>query len=238
MGAPEAKLISPAILRLLDRERDPVRFIEIGANDGDSFDPLAPFVAGSGWHGLMVEPVPHVFARLERNHGDNPRLQLVNAAVAAADGSRTIHHLRARATHPALPPWADAIASFDRDHVLRELEAVPDPEPLLTSTVVDCLSFETLCERHGVETIDLLLIDAEGADLEILETIDLDRRRPRVLVYEHHHLGERERAGCERRLSEAGYTLVAEALDTWALDTAADDELSAAWGRALASAAR
>ena len=232
------RLISPAILRLLDSERNPVRFIEIGANDGTSFDPLARWIAEGDWRGVMVEPVPHLFAELARTHGGRPELQLVNAAIAGEDGRRTIYHLRPGAGEPGLPPWADAVASFDRDHVLRQLEAVPDAESLLTSTVVDCLSFETLCDRYGVEEIDLLLIDAEGADLEIVETIDLDRRRPRVLVYEHHHLGERERAGCERRLSAAGYTLAAEALDTWALDTAPDDELSAAWRRALASAAR
>ena len=229
------RLISPAILRILDAERDPVRFIEIGANDGTSFDPLARWIAECGWHGVMVEPVPHLFAELARTHGGRPELELVNAAIAGEDGRRTIHHLRPGAVEPALPPWADAVASFDRDHVLRQLAAAPDPASLISSTEIECLSFETLCRRCAVETIDLLLIDAEGADLEILESIDLDRHRPRVLVYEHHHLSHDERSRSETRLSDAGYTVRREALDTWALDTDPADELTAGWERALAA---
>lgn len=237
MAEPGPKLISPGIVKLLEDERDPVRFIEIGANDGASFDPLAPYIAGGGWRGLMVEPVPHVFTKLARNHSADPNVELVNAAVGAADGTRTIHHLREGASAPGLPFWADAIASFDREHVIAALGEVADPESLLTSTEVECLSFATLCERHGVEGLDLLLIDAEGADWEILRSIDFDRRRPRVVVYEHHHLTETERAACESMLGLLGYTLVEEALDTWALDTVPDDSLTERWRRVLAAAA-
>lgn len=237
-SGPAARLVSPALLRLLDEARDPVRFVEIGANDGVSFDPIAGFVRDRGWSGLMVEPVPHVYERLVANHGENPRLRLINAAVAAEDGTGTIHHLRPGADDPGLPPWSEQIASFDRAHVLAELSGVAEPERLLASTEVEVIAFETLLDRHGGERLDLLLIDAEGADLEIVEATDLDRLRPRLLVYEHHHMGDGERRRCESRLAESGYELVAEGLDTWALDTAVADELSVRWRRVLADAGR
>lgn len=236
MGSPPAKLLSPAILALLDAARDPVHFIEIGANDGASFDPLARWIAEAGWQGVMVEPVPHLFAELEHRHGGRSGIQLVNAAIAAEDGPRTIHHLRPGASDPALPPWADAVASFDRSHVLRELEVTPDPSALISSTEVECITFETLCRRCGVEEIDLLLIDAEGADLEILDAIDLDRHRPRLLVYEHHHFSDGDRGRCKAWLTSAGYTLRAEGLDTWAMDLAPVDALTTSWRRTLSEA--
>lgn len=235
MEAPQAKLISPAILALLDEACDPVRFVEIGANDGASFDPLATYVSERGWHGVMVEPVPHVFAELERNHGERPGLVLLNAAIGPEDGRRRIHHLRPGAEDPDLPFWADAIGSFDRAHVLAALAEVNDPEALITATEIEVLSFETLCERCGIAGLDLLLIDAEGADLEILDSIDLRRHRPRVLVYEHHHLDPADRERCEARLAALGYTLYEEALDTWALDMTVEDALSERWRRAIAA---
>lgn len=235
MSDEQLRLISPALLRLLDAERDPVFFVEIGANDGESFDPLAPFVADRGWRGLMVEPIPHVFARLRGNHGENDRVRLLNAAVGAEDGTRTIHHIREGAADPALPPWSDAIASFDRGHVLAQIEAAADPESLIAELEVECLSFATLCERHDVGPIDLLLIDAEGADWEILRSIDLEARRPRLIAYEHHHMAAAEREACEAMLGRHGYTLAAEGLDTWALDATPDDGLSERWRRVLAA---
>lgn len=238
MGEPQTKLISPAILTLLDAARDPVRFVEIGANDGASFDPLAPYVRDRGWRGVMVEPVPHVFAELERNHGERPGLQLLNAAVGPEDGRREVHHLRPGVEDPDLPFWADAIGSFDREHVLAALGEVSDPEALITSTEVEVLSFETLRERCGIGALDLILIDAEGADVEILDSIDLRRHRPRVLVYEHHHLEPADRERCEARLATLGYTLYEEALDTWALDMTPEDALSDRWRRAIEASGR
>src|SRR6266568_4231619 len=40
-------------------------FIGIGANDGVTHDPLYPFVRDFEWRGIMVEPIPEVFAELE-----------------------------------------------------------------------------------------------------------------------------------------------------------------------------
>jgi FkbM family methyltransferase len=227
-------MIAPLLLRRFADHHDEVSFIEIGANDGQAFDPLRDYVRRPGWRGLMVEPVPHVFERLLANLREVPGVELVNVAIAAAEGEATVHHLAVDAEHPRLPPWKDAIGSLDRGHLLTELAAVPEDEreALLEATTVPCLRFETLLAEYGVERIDLLLIDTEGADAEILESIDLERHQPRLLVFEHHHIEPERLARLRERLESLHYTLVAEGLDTWCLDTGPDDALSAAWSAA------
>jgi hypothetical protein len=79
--------------------------------------------------------------------------------------------------------------------------------------------------------VDLLAIDTEGYDWEILRTIDLARWHPRVLIYEHYHLDDADRAGCRAHVEAAGYETMEEGFDTFCLDTALDDALTEAWRR-------
>ena len=51
---------------------------------------------------------------------------------------------------------------------------------------VECLGFEDLVSRHG-GVMDVLVVDAEGADVDLLATLPLDRLRPRVIVFEAKH---------------------------------------------------
>jgi FkbM family methyltransferase len=224
-------MISPLLLSRFADFHERVFFIEIGANDGVSFDPLRPYLKRPGWAGLMVEPVPYLFERLLAEHGDSDRITLANLAVGDCDGVRAIHHLQADAKHPGLPPWKDQIASFDRAHVLAELAELPEAEAaaLLTATTVPCVSFEALCAEYGVENLDLLLVDTEGTDYEILTGIDFAAHRPRLLTFEHHHMSAEQRAEIASRLERIGYRLVTEGLDTWCLDVSPADRLSEHW---------
>ncbi len=49
----------------LDSALPRVTFVQIGANDGVWNDPIEPYLRGEKWRGVLVEPVPYVFARLK-----------------------------------------------------------------------------------------------------------------------------------------------------------------------------
>jgi hypothetical protein len=111
---------------------------------------------------------------------------------------------------------------------------IPDIESRLVRIDVPCMTFESLCRKHDVTRLDLLLIDAEGHDWNIIRSIDLSIRHPRLLIFEHEHLPEADRAQCEGMLREAGYQLAALGLlDTWCLDTSISDSLTSLWREKL-----
>ena len=221
------------------RARPDATFVQIGAHDGTQLDPLREAVLGSGWTGVMVEPVPYVFERLAERYGANPRLALENCAIAEHEGVQELHHL------PELPPgdaawkWYDALGSFRRDVVLRHDGFVPDIGSQLVATEVPCLTFDGLCARRGLERVDVVQIDTEGYDLVILEQIDLDRYRPDIVVFEHLHLDEDERRRASELLTEAGYDHVRDGMDTLALgpDAASIPAVAAAFATATATLA-
>ena len=63
-----------------------------------------------------------------------------------------------------LPTWYDAIGSLSRDIVLRSSASgeIADVEERLVSTTVPRMTFESLCPKHDLQRLDLVLTDAEG----------------------------------------------------------------------------
>jgi len=53
--------------RLLGTQRD-VFFIQIGANDGKTYDYIYPIARDRGWRGVLVEPIGYLFSRLVENY--------------------------------------------------------------------------------------------------------------------------------------------------------------------------
>ena len=229
----ERRLAGRRLLRAFARRYPEARFVEVGANAADHHDLLREHVVRRRWRGIMVEPVPYVFERLRRNYGHLGRIELENVAIARADGTLPFYHLAEAGAGDAdgLPHWYDGIGSFSRETVLRHADQIPDIERRLVCTEVPCLTFDSLLARHGLEQIDLLLLDTEGFDYEILRDVDLERYRPRVVVFEHFHLSDDERAQAREQLSAAGYETLEEHFDTFCLDTRPADGLSRLWTR-------
>src|SRR5690606_35501813 len=147
------------------------------------------------------------------------------AAIADRDGHVPFFHLvdpPADLAQAGLPDWYDGIGSLSRDAVLGHVRHIPDIDERLVESEVPALTYASLLRRHGVERVDLLVVDTEGHDWAILRTIDLSERPPRLVVYEHYHLGPDERAGCRAYLERAGYETIEEGFDTFCLRTDAD----------------
>jgi FkbM family methyltransferase len=213
-------LAGARLLREFERAYPDAFFIQIGSNDGEQHDPLRAAILRRSWRGIMIEPVPYVFRRLEANYGRfADRIALENVAIGDHDGPVPFFHLAPVDDHEAagLPQWYDGIGSFSREHVLKHVEHIPDVADRLVSTEVPALTFTSLAAKHGVERVDLIHVDAEGSDVEVVMSIDLQRFRPRLLIYESYHLGAGEQARCRSHLEAQGYDTLEHGMDTWCL---------------------
>jgi FkbM family methyltransferase len=230
----QRRLAGPKLLRAFADLYPEAFFVEVGSNDGEQHDHLRPFIRSLPWSGIMVEPVPYVFERLQANYGDLDRVVLENVAIADRDGLLPFYHL---AEAPAsereeMPRWYDGIGSFSKQVVLDHAGHIPDIESRLVQRDVRTVTLGSLCRAQGVDRIDLLLIDTEGYDYELIKSIDLAEQHPRLIIYEHFHLSPGDRAECRRLLERHGYETMEEGFDTWCLDPAPEDRLTKAWRRA------
>jgi len=179
-------------------------FLQIGANDGFTGDPLYPLItrADTNWRGVLVEPVAHLFAQLSQRHGQNPALRLERAAIGEQDGTTVIHRLTIA---PNDSVWLDQIPSLDRATLQEGAEQFGKATHAVVEEEVPSLTVATLLRRHAINQLDLLVIDAEGWDWRILRQFDFGGLRPKLILYEHQHLRADERAAAHRFLAGFKY---------------------------------
>src|SRR6478672_5357121 len=103
-----ALTISDVLLRMILNGGRPSDFIvvQIGANDGVTYDPLRRFIVKYGFRGVLVEPQPDAFARLQKNYSDLPRITFEQAAIAEADGEKPLYRFK---PGPGVPDWAGCL---------------------------------------------------------------------------------------------------------------------------------
>lgn len=179
-----------------------VSFLQIGAHDGKTNDPLHPYVVRHGWRGVLVEPVRDLFEQLRRTYAGFPQLAFENAALSDQDGVRTFYRLDSRA-----PAWCSQLGSFHRNVVLAHKYMLPNFEDYLVEEPVRCVSFRTLVERHVITRLDIIAIDTEGYDLEVLRQIDFVQFRPALVIYEQQHLSPADKRRATDLLAGHGYEI-------------------------------
>ncbi|MGH8476088.1 MAG: FkbM family methyltransferase [Methylococcales bacterium] len=180
-------------------------FIQIGANDGVSHDPLYRHVQRFGWRGILIEPVKFYFDLLKKNYANSNRLIFENIAISERNEYRDF--FRIREDLDFLPRWTKGLGSFKRDVVLKHRWIIPHIQQYIVQELVECVCFRALLERHAVDKIDLIMVDTEGYDFEIIKQIDFSLARPKVILYEHKHLSHTDRLNCERLLKDWNYRL-------------------------------
>jgi len=205
--------IAEHLHRFAQRHTD-VFFVQVGAHDALAGDPISLYVQRDGWAGILVEPVPELFARLQRRYENRTDLVFENAAIAEQDGRRTFYRLSREAS--GVYELADQLGSLKREVILSHVEQIPDIQQYLEEIEVACVSFGTLLERHSVDRVDVLHLDAEGYDATLLRSFPWERFSPGVVLYEHKHLAEAEREACEKMLGALGYGLTRSVANTLA----------------------
>ena len=199
-------------------------FVQIGAFDGRSADPLYGWVQAYRWRGLLVEPQPRFFAELVANYEGMDGLVFRQVAVGTRDEQRTLYTV---ADEPGVPHWAGLLASFDRDTLLSHKQFLPELENLVRSEKVQCMYINDLLAECQTDHIDLLQIDVEGYDHELIRALDLERFAPSIVRFEHIHLTREQHEQSIERLVAGGYRVCLEANDTLAyrVPDAADSSL-------------
>ncbi|HEY2014294.1 MAG TPA: FkbM family methyltransferase [Bryobacteraceae bacterium] len=190
-------------------------FLQVGAFDGISGDPLYPLIEKYGLKGYLAEPQGDAFAKLRANYARFPKadFQFIQAAIGERDGEVPLY--RVKSGGPG-PDWLPQIASLDKSYLLSLTDIVPELESLIEVEQVECLTFATLFQRLDIPHIDLLQIDAEGLDAEILRLFDVAQRRPAIVHFEHKHLSEEAYRRCLDALIPLGYKISISRDDTLA----------------------
>lgn len=203
LAAPDARSMVSELGR---RHGGDVVFVQVGANDGVSNDPLFDTVRRWRWRGVLVEPLPGLFDRLVLNYAGADDLAFENVAIGEASDVLELFTVQPR---PGDPEWVTQLASFDRRVVLRHCPELPDLVARIQPVRVPAVRLPDLVARHGLERVDLLHVDTEGYDLHVLDQIELGASwAPRYVLFEKKHLAAGDYRRCYGRFARAGYRRV------------------------------
>lgn len=164
----EARLLDGRTLTLRGGTQDPSVFHEVFVRDvyrmasettrlndvldlGGNVGMFSVRVAPRAKRVIAYEPVPTNFEQLRRNASGYPNITPVNEAVGAAQGVLKLFPGQSDRGTGRFSAHPDA-STHDTAHPFE----------------VPCVTLATAFERHGIETLDLMKIDVEGAEHEIL----------------------------------------------------------------------
>ncbi|ETO12795.1 Methyltransferase FkbM [Reticulomyxa filosa] len=215
------------------RENEGINFIQVGACDGNflaSNDPVQRLLQNSHWHGVLMEPVPFLFEKLQANVESSmasakQRLYLMNAALSSANGPQAFYVVNdefAKEKPEETHALKYQIGSFNKNHIVKHLSKLQRRNELqfdvdhyidtvtvrgvTPDTVVHEFKQSNLAVRDG--TIDVLLIDAEGYDFIVLKSfMNIAHLRPPVIIYENLHLSANDKQQAQDLLVANGYTV-------------------------------
>ena len=179
-------------------------FLQAGAHDGITFDPLRNFAKRFGWRGVVLEPQPAVYAKLLENYRDCPGVTCLNVAVGTEDGDLVLYKFR---DGPDVPEHATMLASFNRDAL--EYNSHGYAFPIVESNV-KAMSLRTIVEKYCDNNITLLQTDTEGFDYFIMRQLfDLDEACLPQLIRFENAMSAEQLNELRVRLKSKGYKIEA-----------------------------
>jgi len=199
-------------------------FVQAGANDGVSNDPIHKYIAKYKLKGVTLEPQPRLFAKLQKNYIGYP-VKPIMAGLGPVSGDISFYSVK-KFVFENLPSEASkvrlsAMASFDKDRIIAVIENEVMNKMGMKGTVEDfldirkvpVLTFNELCEKNDIDHVDFIQLDIEGLDWQVLKTVDIKKYNPTVINIETQCLSKEGHNEVEKFLTDHGYNFFYDIAD-------------------------
>ncbi|MEM9618068.1 MAG: FkbM family methyltransferase [Pseudomonadota bacterium] len=151
-------------------------FIELGAFDGVTQSNSVK-LESKGWKGMLIEANPGAYARCVKSR---PGCLVEHAACVSSE----FENETLKITDVGLmsvPETSDLDSDQRADWIERGASFAKRAPQVLE---VRAKTLSHLLDQNGIEQIDLLLLDVEGAEVDVLAGIDFSRHAPKLIVAE------------------------------------------------------
>lgn len=141
--------------------------LSIGENDGFTFSNVRALIE-RGWKGVLVEPSPKAYARLEEVYKNHKGIYTYPFAIGNHNGTGILNE-----SASLINPQDVALVSTLKPEEMDRFKTITQYTPV----EVKVFRWKTFLNRLKYKTFDFISIDAEGLDLDILRQIDLSNVR-------------------------------------------------------------
>jgi FkbM family methyltransferase len=154
-------------------------YVDVGAHDGISINNTLYFEKNNNWSGINIEPIKKVFDRLVINRPNDINL---NCAVCNKDGETEF------LCNTGYTEMISGIKdNFDIRHIYR-LQRENTQHGSTTEVIkVETKKLETILDENNITHINYLSIDVEGAEFEVIKSINFDKVFIDVIGFENNY---------------------------------------------------
>lgn len=159
-------------------------FIECGAFDGLTDSSCKFFEEELQWKGINVEPSPPIFEKLIVNR---PQSINVNAALSNEKTGGAFISV----VHPV---YGELCTNGSLNHTQEHRKLLDNMGCSYKKYDVPIIEWSDLIQHYNVKKCDLFVLDVEGNELKVIESMKKGNKRslPKVFVVEHGHLNREE----------------------------------------------
>ena len=139
---------------------------------------------------LLVEPVDYNYLVLKKRFSTLKNIFFDKTFISAKDGDKiNFYYVKENSISKLGKHWASGIGSFSKDLILsHRSKRFKITENDLELKIFESVSFNSLCKRYKISSIDKLILDIEGSEKEVLKTINYDEFKISEIQFEFKHL--------------------------------------------------
>ena len=137
---------------------------------------------------LLVEPVPHNIQELKENISKYKDIKIETSAVSSKNEVKKFYFVKPESVKKLGKHWASGIGSFDKQHILNHKNKRFKVENSdIEEIEIQYLTFTDLVNKYSITFIEMLQIDVEGAEYQILNSIDFIKISIQKIIFEFKH---------------------------------------------------
>tara|TARA_X000000950_G_scaffold4290_1_gene4456 strand:+ start:226 stop:840 length:615 start_codon:yes stop_codon:yes gene_type:complete len=137
---------------------------------------------------ILVEPVPYNIDQLEKNTKAFKDIIIERSAISDKNEIVSFFYIKKDSIDKLNKHWASGIGSFDKSHLLNHRSKrfqITDDD--IEEIKINCINFESLKKKYSIYKIEKLMIDAEGAEFKILNSINFGDIEIKEIFFEKKH---------------------------------------------------
>jgi FkbM family methyltransferase len=139
---------------------------------------------------LLVEPVDYNYLLLKKRFSVLKNIFFDKTFISAKDGDKiNFYYVKENSIQKLGKHWASGLGSFSKDLILsHRSKRFKITENDLELKTIEGVSFNSLCKRYKISSIDKLIIDIEGSEKAVLKTINYEEFKISKIQFEFKHL--------------------------------------------------
>ena len=154
-------------------------FMDIGAHDGIDINNTYYFEETHGWTGINVEANKDVYNKLVVNR---PKCINVYCAVTNKDGAAEF------IVNKGYTEMLSGLKSqYDVRHIDRLIRENIQHKVVSNTVLIETKKIESICDTHNIKHINYLSVDVEGAEFEVIKSINFDKLYIDVIGFENNY---------------------------------------------------